>query len=163
MVSATHSLGQWVAIHFAWFLWLNHVRHTKSTPYHPSTNGAVERLVRTFKFKQAMKTGNSSGLSSKHQLETFLLSMPHTITQVTPCSLFLGLWDTYQTRSSLQPNISQHLHYNRRELTIGQQFMGCNYWTGPAWTPVTVTQVFRSHTIFVSVQTGDVWSVTLTN
>ena len=47
------------------FLRLNGVRHIRCAPYHPSSNGAVEMFVRTF--KEAMKAGVVDGRSSHHQ------------------------------------------------------------------------------------------------
>ena len=39
---------------FQGFMHTNGVKHINYAPYHPSSNGAAERFVRTF--KQAMKT-----------------------------------------------------------------------------------------------------------
>ncbi len=39
---------------FQVFMKQNGIRHIRCAPYHPSSNGAVERLVQTF--KQAMKS-----------------------------------------------------------------------------------------------------------
>ena len=161
---------QFTSEEFTQFLKNSGVRHTKSPPYHPATNGAVERLVRTF--KQSMKAGESSGLSMSHGLENFLLAYqttPHTTTQVTPCSLFLGR--EIRTRLDLlQPDIQQHLqrqqekqkahydtHAKERSLTVGQKVMARNYRTGPSWVPATVTQALGSLTFLVCVQSGDIW------
>jgi len=40
---------QFTAEEFAVFLKRNGIKHIKVAPYHPSSNGAVERLVQTFK------------------------------------------------------------------------------------------------------------------
>ena len=40
---------QFVSQEFADFLKQNGVKHVRSTPYHPSTNGLVERFIQTFK------------------------------------------------------------------------------------------------------------------
>ncbi|CAC5421743.1 unnamed protein product [Mytilus coruscus] len=42
-----------VSAEFAEFLRQNEIKHTKSAPYHPATNGLVERFIQTF--KQSMK------------------------------------------------------------------------------------------------------------
>ena len=49
----------------------NGVKHIKSAPY-PSANGAVERLVETF--KKAMKASEHDGRIHSQQLSNFLLS-----------------------------------------------------------------------------------------
>ena len=50
---------QFVSEEFATFAKLNGIKHIKSAPYHPPTNGAVERLVQTF--KKAMKANKHNG------------------------------------------------------------------------------------------------------
>ena len=47
---------QFVAEDFAVFMKSNGVKHFRCSPYHPASNGAVERFVRTF--KQAMHQVN---------------------------------------------------------------------------------------------------------
>ena len=72
---------QFTADEFKEFLKANHVKHIRSTPYHPSSNGAAERFVRTF--KQALRTGHHPELTFHQQLMSFLLSYrttPHTTT-----------------------------------------------------------------------------------
>jgi len=72
---------------FALFLKHNGVKHIRSFPYHPSTNGLAERFVRTL--KRAMR---SSDFKEPHQkLMNFLLcyrTTPHTTTNVMPCNFF---------------------------------------------------------------------------
>ena len=66
------------------------VMDTRSTPYHPATNGLAERFVQSF--KQGLKVSQSSGLSLNCRLSYYLLlyrSTPHSTTGVTPSSLFL--------------------------------------------------------------------------
>lgn len=61
---------QFSSVEFATFLVRNGVKHIRSSPYHPSTNGLAEHFVRTL--KQAMKRSN---LPDPHQkLTNFILS-----------------------------------------------------------------------------------------
>ena len=46
---------QFAAVEFSRFLKSQGVKHIKSSPYHPSTNGLAERFVQTF--KDAMRSG----------------------------------------------------------------------------------------------------------
>ena len=63
---------QFVSEEFATFTKANGVKHIKSAPYHPSTNGAVERLVQTF--KKSMKASQDDGRSHSQRLASFLLT-----------------------------------------------------------------------------------------
>ena len=79
---------QFTSDQFADFLKQNGVRHTRSAPYHPATNGAAERMVQVL--KKGLKL--ASRLSVDHQLANLLLSYrstPHSITGVPPAELFL--------------------------------------------------------------------------
>ena len=82
---------QFTSTEFREFLRSNGVKHIRTAPYHPASNGAVERLVQTF--KQAMKAGEQDGFTLQHQLQNFLItyrSTPHATTGQSPASLFLG-------------------------------------------------------------------------
>ena len=82
---------QFCSTEFGTFLKMNGVKHIRCSPYHPSSNGAVERLVQTF--KRAMKVGVSITHLLDKALCSFLLSYrttPHSTTGETPSELFLG-------------------------------------------------------------------------
>ena len=100
---------QFVSSDFAEFLRMNGVWHIRCAPYHPSSNGAVERFVRTF--KEAMKAGVKDGLSFHHRLQNFLLtywSTPHATAKSAPCTLFLGR--SLRTRLDLlRPDLEQRM------------------------------------------------------
>ena len=69
----------------------NGIKHIRSAPYHPATNGAAERMVQTM--KGAVKAGVDEGITVEKALAAFLLryrSTPHSTTGVTPSSLFVG-------------------------------------------------------------------------
>ena len=73
---------------FAHFMKANGIKHIKSAPYHPSSNGLAERFVQTF--KQAMKAGDKDGQSLSTRLSQFLLcyrSSTRATINVTPSEL----------------------------------------------------------------------------
>ena len=98
---------QFTSDEFAVFLKANGIKHIRSSPYHPSSNGAAERFVRTF--KEAMKTGRSDGRSFQHRLASFLLTYRtsiHATTNEAPCVLFMGR--KLRTRLDLlRPDLNQ--------------------------------------------------------
>ena len=52
---------QFTSEEFASFMKRNGIKHIRSAPYHPSTNGTAERFVQTF--KKAMKALRNSSLT----------------------------------------------------------------------------------------------------
>ena len=79
---------QFVADEFYNFLKRNGIRHIRSAPYNPASNGQVERLVQTF--KKALVKGKKDGMSHHHILTNFLMkyrTTPHSTTGVPPCEL----------------------------------------------------------------------------
>eukprot|EP00118_Oscarella_pearsei_P024180 m.300985 g.300985 ORF g.300985 m.300985 type:complete len:663 (+) comp40804_c0_seq14:1019-3007(+) len=89
---------------FADFLKMNGVKHIRSAPHHPATNGEAERFVQTF--KNAMKSQEKDEGNLQQKLSRFLLdyrSIPHSTTGAAPSVLFLGR--RLRTRLDLlQPN-----------------------------------------------------------
>ena len=67
------------------------IRHYRSAVYHPATNGAIKRFVKTL--KQSRKAGHLVSTSSKKVPCDFLFqywATPHLVTGVPPSELFLG-------------------------------------------------------------------------
>jgi len=81
-LTTDHKLCQW---NFQ-FLKNNCVKHIKSAPYHPSTNGFAERFVQSF--KRAMLTNKN--LPMEQRLETFLLQYHTTVHAATNAMLLFN-------------------------------------------------------------------------
>ena len=100
---------QFVSAELSEFLQENGVKHIRSAPNHPASNGLAERFVRSF--KEAMKAAEASTRSCRWKLENFLLkyrTTPHGTTGRTPASLFLGR--NPRTRLDLlKPNCGDHV------------------------------------------------------
>ena len=81
---------QFTSTEFATFMKSNGVKHSKCSPYHPSSNGAAERLVQTF--KRSLRASVQKGRSLQQALCDFLLSYrntPHATTNESPSMLFM--------------------------------------------------------------------------
>ena len=80
---------QFVSDQFVQFLKQNGIKHLRSSPYHPSSNGLTERFIQTL--KKALKASKDEG-TSQQRLARFLLSYrtsPATIKE-NPCVLLMG-------------------------------------------------------------------------
>ena len=67
---------QFMSEEFGAFLASNGVKHIRIAPYHPSSNGAAERLVQTV--KQALRAGLLKGSGVEQYLASFLLQYRNT-------------------------------------------------------------------------------------
>ena len=157
---------QFIADEFATFMNSNGVKHIRSAPYHPASNGAVERFIQTF--KQSMRAGNrgSTNLTLHHRIANFLLtyrSTPHATTNQSPASLFLQR--QLRTRFSLiTPSIERRVHSKQaeqksqhdkhtkiRQFQMDQPVMVRSYRPGPKWIPGTIRKQLGPVTFLVEV------------
>ena len=74
---------QFISREFAEFMAKNGIKHIRSAPYHPATNGQVERFVQTF--KRAMKTSITKGTLNQRLCSFFVVIQNHT-PQCDQCS-----------------------------------------------------------------------------
>ena len=161
---------QFVATEFKTFMKSNGIKHIRCAPYHPSSNGAAERFVQSF--KRAMKASQKSDQSLHQRLMNFLLmyrSTPHSTTNVAPCTLFLKR----QLRTLLdllRPNVEDDVvskqadqklqhdqHCKSRELYIGQRVLVRNVRPGQSWIPGTVIERNGPLSYLVQVSSDKVW------
>ena len=134
---------------FQKFIKQNGIRHLRSAPYHPASNGLAERAVQTF--KNAMKKATTSDVET--HLSRFLFQYritPHTTTGVSPAELLMGR----QPRSHLdlmRPQVSSRVHANQfrqkmahdqrtrnRSFELGDTVFIKNFADGPTWLPGVV-------------------------
>ncbi|GFR69981.1 polyprotein [Elysia marginata] len=82
---------QFTSEEFKTFMYTNNIRHVRSAPYHPATNGIAERMVQSF--KNAMKAAKHDKGTIHLKLARFLLAYrnaPHSTTGETPATLMFG-------------------------------------------------------------------------
>ena len=153
------------------FVQANGIQHIRSAPYHPSTNGLVERFVQTF--KHAMRAGKeSTTLSLTERLQRFLLTYrttPHATTRESPSILLHGR--QLRTRLDLlRPNAARQVEEKQlaqasshssltspRQLDIGQSVIVRDYRPGRApWIAGTIATRKGLH-YEVEVSPGNLW------
>ena len=162
--------SQFTSEEFADFMKGNHIKHIRSTPYHPSTNGLAERFVQTF--KQAMRASEQSGRPFHHRLANFLLNYrttPHGTTNRTPSSLFLKR-DLRTRLDLLRPDDATMVgqkqamqkqyhdsHAKFREYLVGDNIMARNYAAGSKWEAGTVVERKGPLSYMVQMNSGLLW------
>lgn len=142
---------QFTAAAFTEFMSTNGIRHSKSAPYHPATNGAAERVVQTL--KNALRAGKDDTSSINQRLAQFLLAYrttPHSTTGVPPTDLFLKR--SLRTRLDvMRPSLEDKVvakqqdqkkyhdqHARERTFSVNQEVMVRNWREGPKWVRGTV-------------------------
>ena len=161
---------QFISDEFTLFTRQNGIKHFRSSPYHPATNGLAERFVQSM--KTALKAGASDGGTLPQCLSSFLLtyrSSPHATTGVCPCSLFLHRH--VRTRLDLlRPDLGTHVSNKQaqqkkahdrksseREFMVGQSVMARNLRPGPAWVPAVVVERFGPVSYRVETSDQQLW------
>jgi hypothetical protein len=157
---------QFTSEEFKTFMQKNGIKHIRSAPYHPATNGLAERFVQTMKNSLKMqKPGDVS-----QALARFLLAYrraPNATTGETPATLFLGR--NIKSRLDLvKPNLNKSVtnkqadqqkprSYNKnRELNVGQAVWVRQYHNSK-WTIGTIINKLGPRNYEVEVAPGVVW------
>lgn len=95
---------QFVVEEFEIFTKQNGIKHVRSAPYHPASNGLAERFVQSM--KQSLKASAHDGHSLTQHLLSYLLTYrttTHSTTGVAPCKLLFQR-DLRTRLSQLQPS-----------------------------------------------------------
>ena len=144
---------QFTSSEFDKFMKGNGIKHVRCSSYHPLSNGAAERFVRTF--KEAMKSSKHDGLTFTHRFNNFLLkycSSPNSTTSTAPATLLLGrelrtrlhLLKPDLERSVGKKQATKKLHHDQhskeRDFFVGQEVMVRNMRPGQDLIPGLIIQ-----------------------
>ncbi|XP_042143350.1 uncharacterized protein K02A2.6-like [Ixodes scapularis] len=108
---------QFCSQEFQIFLRENGVRHVRTAPYHPSSNGLAERFIRTL--KEALRK-EMPGRPLSRRLASFLLAYrntPHATTLQSPAELLLGRRLTTRL-DRLRPSAEETVHRKQDVLQV---------------------------------------------
>ena len=135
---------QFTALEFELCMKANGVKHIKTSPYHPSSNGEAERFVQVF--KHALKAGEDDPGTLNLKLSRFLLvhrNTPSSTTGVSPAELFMKR-PLRSRLDLLRPSVKRRVqgrqaeqkrqhdaHSRLREFDVGQAVLVRNLREGP--------------------------------
>ena len=131
---------------FEAFLIANGIRHVRTAPYHPASNGLAERAVQTF--KNSFKKMSEGTVSDRLTRALFSYHItPHSTTGLSPAQLMFGrnlqsrldhvLPDpAAQVESQQQRQKEAHdQHARSRKFSINDQVYAHNSRSSKAWLP----------------------------
>ncbi len=176
-VFATHGLPERVVTdngavftsdEFRTFLTNNGIAHTRTAPYHPSSNGLAERAVQTF--KQGIKRVQGGTIETR--LARFLSKyriIPHATTGRSPAELLLGrqprtrldllhpdIGGTVKARQAQQKRVHD-VHSRARAFQAGDRVYVQNFGGGPTWLEGTILDQTGPISFRVLLGDGRVW------
>jgi len=151
---------------FAVFCKSNGIRHSRSAPYHPQSNGEAERFVQTF--KDSLKSSGADATSAKRLASEFLLRYrvsAHGTTGASPSQLLLGRAPRTKL-DLLHPDMevrvrgrqeSDKLRYDSsaklREFNVGDPVFSRNYFGRYRWKAGVILR--RTGPVSYDVQVGN--------
>ena len=156
---------QFTSAEFSQFMTKNGIRHVKTAPYHPLSNGLAERAVKTF--KEGIKKCRSESESIECCLARILFQYritPHSTTGISPSELLFGR----RIRSHLdlmQPDLASHVEAKQRAqkkyhdahsrdctFEVGDAVFVKNFGSGQTWLPGQIQEIRGpvSYTVVVS-------------
>ncbi|XP_041961667.1 uncharacterized protein K02A2.6-like [Alosa sapidissima] len=134
---------------FEFFIKQNGIKHVRSAPFHPSSNGLAERAVQTF--KEGMK--KMKGDSVQTRLSRFLFSYritPHATTGLSPAELMMArrlrsVFDlllpdmkSKVQEKQLKQKQAHDTSKRLRSFSPGDKVFIRNYSYGPKWIPAVI-------------------------
>ena len=159
---------QFTSAEFSDFCKANGIRHIRTSPYHPASNGQAERSVQTI--KSGLNKIQEGSLETK--LYRFLLMYnitPPATTGESP-SMILMKRQLRTRLDQLKPDLESKvmqgqekmkthhdLHAKERELSIGSAVYARNFLSQPKWMPGRLVESRGPVTFLVELNDGRIW------
>ena len=159
---------QFTSAEFSEFCKVNGIRHIRTSPYHPASNGQAERSVQTI--KSGLNKIQEGSLETK--LYRFLLMYnitPHATTGESP-SMILMKRQLRTRLDQLKPDLESKVmqgqekmkthhdrHAKERELSIGSAVYARNFLSQPKWMPGILVESRGPVTFLVELNDGRIW------
>ena len=137
---------------FQSFLKSNGVKHVRTPPYHPASNGIVERAVQML--KSGLRKFKIGSVETK--VSRFLFwyrTTPHSSTGASPGELMFGR-RLHSPLDNIRPNLDKKMqlrqehpqssHSRPRVFRVGEFVYARNYATGDKWLPGKIVQTIGS-------------------
>ena len=147
------------------FLKRNGIKHVRTPPYHPASNGLIERAVQTFKEGMRRLTEGSINTRVSRFLFQYRIT-PHSTTGVLPAELVFGrklcshldhlrpnLGDTVR-QSQARQKAAHDSHAKTQDFAVGDLVYVQNYGQGPKWLEGKVVEVLGSVVYNVLLEDG---------
>eukprot|EP00731_Ephydatia_muelleri_P020855 Em0013g582a len=155
---------------FERFVRMNHVKHTKTSPYHPATNGLAERFVQSL--KQAIKAARGEDKTLRHRIANFLISYrnaTHATTEESPAHLMIKR-DLRSRLHLLVPSIQDTVQKNQARQVAARAVPERNFEEGDTvmvrdyrasaqarWIQGKIKTKYGRKTYLVEMKNGGVW------
>ena len=151
------------------------ISHLTGAPYHPSTNGAAERLVQTFKqalrksslpsrralqefLMQYRRTPNSTGYSPSELLNSRQIRTKIDILLPSPAHIAQGKQTRVATKSQQQEMVAKVAHTYNIGDPVYALYFGPRRDKEPRWVPAVITKRKGTRTMNVRVYPrGPTW------
>lgn len=155
--------AQFTSNEFQHFMQMNGIIHKRSAPYHPATNGQVERNVQTFKNK--LKTIKCERSELPKVLNNILLNYrrtPHATTGISPSSLMFNRQirsrlDSMIPKASTETIQTQQKDVQVRKLNVNDRVSVRNYSIDEKYKFGIIVEVLGKLHYMVKLDDGRIW------
>ncbi|XP_035806354.2 uncharacterized protein K02A2.6-like [Amphiprion ocellaris] len=150
---------------FKVFMEKNGIRHIRTAPYHPASNGLAERAVETLKAGLRKMSGHSLEMKLSRFLFQYRIT-PHSTTGLTPAEMLMGRKPKSHldllrpdvgarvARSQDEQKARRDRHARERLFKPGDSVYVKNFGSGSPWLPGVIHRCSGPVSVIVDLQDG---------